>query len=610
MFARRTALAGLGVVALIGVLGARMTFLQVQQHDYFTTRSNDNRMRVQVVAPVRGLIFDRNGVLMAENLPAYRLEIVPEQIEDMQDTIDRLSKLVEIREQDLQRFHRRLRTEPRFRGVPLRFLLSPEEVARLEVNRHHFPGVSIVAGLSRSYPVGESAAHLLGYVGSISEAELATLDESRYRGTNYIGKVGVEYSYEDQLHGEPGSRVTEANAAGRLLRELEYSAPRDGKNLYLTIDTRLQTAAEEAMGEETGAVVAIEPDSGALLALVSTPNFSPQLFVEGISHKDYTALQKHPGRPLFNRALQGQYPPGSTVKPIMALAGLETGNIAPYKKVWCPGYYMLPNSSRRYRDWKRTGHGWIDMFEAIFRSSDVYFYQLAVRLGIDEIARYGEMFNFGSRTGVDLPREKAGVMPSKDWKRAHLGQMWYPGETLNSVIGQGYFNTTPLQLAHATALIARRGKGFRPRVLHAMEDPSSGSIDPAVSTPVPEIKLKDPGNWDLVIKAMTDVVHHPRGTGGRAAVGVKYKIAGKTGTSQVAGLKQDEAKAPSLDKVPRHLRDHALFIAFAPVENPKIAVAVLVEHGGGGGAMAAPIARKVLDAYMLPRMGDDSEPPL
>lgn len=610
MFARRAIVAGLGVIALIAILVTRMAYLQVEQHDYFSTRSDDNRMRVQVVPPVRGLVFDRNGVLMAENLPAYRLEIVPEQVEDMENTLNRLSKLVEIRELDLQRFHKRRRTEPKFRGVPLRFHLSQEEVARLEVNRQHFPGVSIVAGLTRSYPVGESAAHVLGYVGSISEREASQLEESRYRGTNYIGKVGVEYSYEDVLLGEPGSRITEANAAGRLLRELEYSPPTDGKNLYLTIDTQLQSAAEEAMGEEVGAVVAIEPDTGALLALVSTPTFAPQLFVEGISHKDYNALQKHPGRPLFNRALQGQYPPGSTIKPIMALAGLETGNVAPYKKVWCPGFYKLPNSTRRYRDWKRSGHGWINMFEAIFRSSDVYFYQLAVRLGIDTITEYGDRFNFGRKTGIDLPREKPGVMPSREWKRGHLGQMWYPGETLNSVIGQGYYSATPLQLAHAAALIGKRGKGFRPRVLHAIEDPASGNIEPAEPIPLEPIEIKNNNNWNHIIKAMEDVVHHPRGTGGRAGRDGPFRIAGKTGTSQVAGLKQDEARAPKLDEVPRHLRDHALFIAFAPKDNPKIAVAVLVEHGGGGGATAAPIAGKVMEAYLLPQMENDLEPPL
>lgn len=599
LFLVRTIVAGVVMSALLGILITRLFFLQSVKHDYYGTRSDENRMRVQVAQPVRGLIYDRNGVVLADNLPAYRLEIVPEQIDDMTATLARLGKIIEIRDVDRERFFERAKKEPRFRGIPLRLNLSQREVARFEVNRRDFPGMEIRAGLTRHYPMGEVSAHLVGYVGGVTERELQTHDEKRYRGTNHIGKTGVEYNYESLLHGDPGSRIIETNASGRALRELEFNRPIPGQSLYLTIDSELQKAAYEALGDHDGAVVALDPKTGGLLALVSKPSYDPSLFVDGISHKNYNALIQNMRRPLFNRALQGQYPPGSTVKPIMALAALETHAIDPNREVWCPGYFQLPNSKRKYRDWKRQGHGWLNLTEAIFRSSDVYFYKLGMDLGIDTIHRYGQMFGLGEPTGIDLPRENDGIMPSRAWKRGARNQAWYPGETLNTVIGQGFMTTTPLQLAQMTALIAQRGNGRKPHVLMASENPVDGNLESVSTNAIPAIRLNNERNWDTVIGGMEAVVHAPRGTA-HTYIGrdVPYRIAGKSGTAQVAALAQDEA-APELEDVEHRFRDHALFIAFAPADDPRIAVAVLVEHGGGGSSTAAPVARKIMDAYLL-----------
>jgi len=597
MFVLRTAVVSALIAVLVGVLLFRVGFLQVPRHGYYETRSQDNRMRVQVMPPVRGLIYDRNGVILADNLPAYRLEIVPEQVDDLDATLDRLAQIVAIRDSDRQRFRERVAKTPRFRGVPIRLSMSQREVARFEVNRGEFPGVDIRAGLTRHYPLGRVAAHLVGYVGGITVQDLARVDNKRYRGSNHIGKSGVEYSYESRLHGQPGSRVVETNASGRALRELEMNRPTAGDSVYLTIDARLQKAAFDALGDNVGAVVAIDPDTGGLLALVSKPSYDPDLFVDGISHAHYKQLINNPHKPLFNRALQGQYPPGSTIKPVMALAGLETDQIKADKQVWCPGFITLPGSNHRYRDWKRSGHGWVDMQEAIYRSSDVYFYKLGLKLGIDNIHRYGALFGLGSRTGIDLPRENAGIMPSRAWKHGNRNQPWYPGETLNTVIGQGFMSTTPLQMAQTTSLIAQRGAGFKPHVLGAWKDPETGQITQTRPTPLPPIQLNDPNHWNVVIGGMRQVVANPRGTA-HYYVGqnLDYSLAGKSGSSQVTQLAQNQA-APDIEDVEHQFRDHALFIAFAPIEDPTIAVAVLVEHGGGGSSVAGPIAREIIDAY-------------
>ena len=598
LFSRRALVAlGLVLLAFLGLLG-RLAQLQVIQHEHFITLSESNRVRLQPLPPTRGLIFDRNGVLLADNLPSHRLEVTPEQTQDLDETLRQLQVLVDINEQDINRFLKLSKRNPPYNGIPLRFRLSEEEVARLAVNLHRFPGVEIKADLTRSYPLGEHAVHVIGYVGRIDERELQTIDTSQYRGSTHIGKTGVEKSYEEVLHGQVGYQQVETNAQGRVLRVLKSIPPVPGKNIYLTIDTRLQKVAEEALGDYNGAVVAIDPRDGEILALASMPGYDPNLFVNGISVADYKSLNTSPDRPLFNRALRGVYPPGSTVKPMIGLAGLEYGIIERYTPVYCPGFYRLPNSKHRFRDWKRGGHGRTPLDKAITQSCDVFFYDLAVNLRINRLHDYLDHFALGRRTGVDLSGEKTGLLPSQEWKRSAYNQPWYMGETLIAGIGQGYMLATPLQLAHATAILAMRGRAhFQPRVLHATQEQGSDEIRTEPPRILPPIEISRADNWEYVADAMIQVVHGRWGTARAIGKGSPYLIAGKTGTAQVFSLGQDEKY--DADKLDRHLHDHALFIAFAPADHPRIAVAVIAEHGGGGSSVAAPIAKQVLDAYLL-----------
>ncbi|ROO27435.1 penicillin-binding protein 2 [Salinisphaera japonica] len=609
LFLRRTIAAGVLLLVLIGLLLARIYYLQVAKHGYYETRSQDNRMRVEVVSPVRGLIYSRHGQLLANNQPAYQLEIVPEQVTDsVEATLDRLNAIVTITAADRSRFQARMRQTPSFRGTPIKLSLTQREVARFEVNREQFPGVDIRAGLTRHYPMGKYAAHVVGYVGGITERDLSDIDRKRYRGASHIGKSGVELSYESALHGNPGSRVIETNASGRALRQLDESPAEAGQSLVLTLDARLQRAAYDALGDKDGAIVALDPEDGGVLALVSKPGYDSDLFVDGISHKNYARLINNPHKPLYNRALQGQYPPGSTIKPVMALGALESGLIDPDKRVWCPGYITLPGSEHHYRDWKRSGHGWINLTQAIERSSDVYFYKLGMKLGIDDIHRYGALFGLGHKTGIDLPRENPGIMPSREWKHGHRSQPWYPGETLITVIGQGYMTATPLQLAVVASQIAERGHAYKPHVLKARRDTQTGATTPVAPEALSPIQLTDQRHWETVINAMKGVINDPRGTAHHyVGMNLKYPIAGKSGSAQVAGLPQNEV-APDLASIPYKLREHALFIAFAPIEDPKIAVAVLVEHGGGGSSVAGPIARDVIDSYLDSLQGEPRGP--
>ncbi|MBI2383916.1 MAG: penicillin-binding protein 2 [Gammaproteobacteria bacterium] len=585
---------------LILTLASRLVHLQVLQHDYFSVRSDENRMRLQVIPPVRGLIYDRHGTLLAQNAPSFVLEIVPEKVPDLEDTLRRLTPLIHLTEKDFTRFRERLRKTPKYRGVPLKPNLSPEEVANYQINRYDFPGVDIRPELTRHYLLGASASHVIGYIGGITEDDLAQVDEKAYRGTNYIGKTGVEKSHEDELHGMLGTMIVETNAAGRPLRELDYRRGAPGRDVYLTLDADLQLTAEQALGERNGAVVAIAPKTGEILALVSKPGFDPHLFVEGIDSITYKALNDDSTRPLFNRALQGQYSPGSTIKPFMALAGLDSGAISAEHGELCTGEFTLPGSDRKYRCWQRKGHGWMNLDRAVAQSCDVYFYQTALSLGIDRIHGFLSQFGLGRSTGLDLPGEKAGLLPSREWKRRVRRENWYPGETLNIGIGQGYFLTTPLQLAQMTARMAMRGQGFRPHIIHAVGDPENNVVTAVPPEPLPAIGLHDPQLWQRAIDAMEQVTHSPGGTAFRIGRDAAYRMAGKTGTVQVAGLSQDEAVAPKQEDLPEHLRDHALFIAFAPTDDPQIAVAVLAEHSGSGSAAAAPIARKVMDAFLVP----------
>jgi len=581
---------------LILVLFARLLYLQVVAHEHFTTLSEDNRVKLQPIPPNRGLIFDRNGIVLAENLPSYRLEITPEQVEDMDATLSALKEIIEIREVDLSRFEKLRKRKPGFEAVPLLFHLNDEQVARFSANRHRFPGVDITAGLARHYPQGTLAVHALGYVGRIDERALKELDTSNYRGTTHIGKIGIERSYEDLLHGTVGLQQVETTAQGRVLRVLNRVAPVSGHNLYLTLDSRVQDAAERAFGDFSGSAIAIDPSNGDVLAFVSLPTYDPNPFVNGIEYSDYAALRDNEKQPLFNRALRGQYPPGSTVKPFMGLAGLEQGVTRVHSSTYCPGFYMLPGNTRKYRDWKRTGHGTVNLHDAIVQSCDVYFYDLALSLGIERIHDYLSHFGFGHKTGIDILGELPGLLPSASWKRERHDQPWFPGETIITGIGQGFFLTTPLQLATAAAALANGGRILQPNIVMAEQEAGSDELLPHNPRLLETITINDQSHWDAVIKSMVDVVHSARGTARKIGLDSPFKIAGKTGTAQVYGLKQEEKY--DAEAIEEKLRDHALFIAFAPAEQPRIAVAVVVENGGGGGSVAAPIARAILDAYL------------
>ena len=594
----RLVLALVVVVGLALVLLVRLAYLQVASYQHFSTLSQDNRIRILAVPPTRGLIYSRDGRVLAENRPTYRLTITPEQVKDVDRTLASLAGLVDIAPDDLERFQRLRAQRRRFEAIPLRFQLSDEEVARLSVNRHRFPGVEVQAHLTRHYPQGQLAVHALGYVGRISEAELRRLDPAEYQGSSHIGKTGVERHYEDLLHGTVGVEKVETNAMGRVLRTVERSAPTPGADLFLTLDLDLQRTAVEALGEASGAVVALDPRDGDVLAFVSAPRYDPNEFVNGISQAAYAELRQGRNKPLFNRALRGQYPPGSTVKPFVGLAGLEHGTVSPEHSIECRGSYTLPDVDHRWRDWKRWGHGPVDLTEAVAQSCDVYFYDLAYNLGIDAMHDFLAKFGFGQATGIDLDGELTGVLPSREWKRRAKGETWFHGETVITGIGQGFSLTTPLQLAAATAVIANRGASVRPRLVRAVRRPGEPAPESLPATPArPPVELDEPHHWDLVTGAMESVVHGRRGTARAVGQGIGYHIAGKTGTAQVFGLPQgDEELDP--EEVEEKLRDHALFIAFAPVDNPRIVVAVVVENGGSGSAVAAPVARRVIEHWM------------
>lgn len=584
---------------------ARLIYLQVISQEHYITLSENNRVSIRPIPPTRGLIYDRNGILLAQNLPSFSLELVPEHIKDLDQTIEQLKQLITLTEEDMDRFHKHRRNKRRFEGIPLRYRLTDEEVSRISVNQYRLPGVEIRAELTRDYPLGKLAAHAVGYVARISENELRKVDASNYSGTSHIGKVGIEQIYEDVLHGTVGFQQVETTAQGRILKVLKRTLPVPGKNLYLNLDVQLQSVAEKAFGENTGALVALDPRDGAVLAFVSTPSYDPNLFVNGLDSQTYKALRDSPDRPLFNRALRGQYPPGSTIKPFIGLAGLELNAVGAQKPLRCPGWYTLKNDPRRYRDWKKGGHGQTDLTKAIVQSCDVYFYDLSLTLGIDRLHEYLSYFGLGKRTGIDLYGEMGGLLPSREWKRRARGTAWYPGETLIAGIGQGFMLTTPLQLASITATISKNGVRQKPRMLYAIQEADETShvlIEAQPETPVP---IAHEHNWMIIIEAMRKVIHSPRGTAHRISTKMPYIAAGKTGTAQVFGIKQDEEYKE--EDVKKKLRDHALFIVFAPLEDPRIAVAVVVENGGHGGSAAAPIARKVMDEYLLKVKKNESD---
>jgi penicillin-binding protein 2 len=592
------------VVALLSALVWRYFTLQITQHDIYKTQSERNRVQLQSIAPKRGLIYDRNGVLLAENRASYSLTIVREQVDDFDETIALLRQLIDISDEHIEKFQRLYTRRKPYAAVPLKLNLTEDEIATISVNRYRLPGVDIDAQLARYYPQGELFAHALGYVGRINEVEQFDLDPVNYSATNQVGKIGLEKFYEQELHGTVGYQNVETNARGRVLRVLERTDPEPGADITLYMDAYVQKAAYEALGDQRGAVVAIDPNTGGIIAMVSTPSFDANLFVNGISSRDYNALRNSPDLPLFNRALQGQYPPASTIKPVYGLAGLHYGLITPQTRIKDPGWYQIPNDERRYRDWtlktRQGGHAEsVDLEMSIVESCDTYFYDLAFRMGIDRIYEFLSPFGLGEKTGVDNTNERSGLLPSREWKRRAKNLPWFPGETVNIGIGQGYLLATPLQLASVTATMAARGKHYRPKLLKRL-----GDDDVAVDR-LPDIEVADE-HWDAVIEAMKLVVHGAKGTATRINRGLEYRMAGKTGTAQVIGIAQGEKyDAETISK--RNL-DHGLFIAFAPVENPKIAVAVVVENGEHGTTIA-PIARKVIDAYLIDQnmLNDDVE---
>jgi len=592
LFTGRAIMAGLLVVVALAVVLARLAKLQITDHAHFTTLSEENRVKLQPLPPTRGLIYDVKGVLLADNFASYSLDVTLEKVENLAATIEELRELVPIEDKDIRRFERLRAQSRRFDPVPLRLNLTDEEVARVGVNGHRFSGVGIGVQLLRSYPLGPFTAHVLGYVGRINERELEQIDATEYSGTHYIGKTGVEQAYEDVLRGRVGYQEVEVNAKGRVLRVLEGQAPRSGRDLHLYLDIALQQAATAALGDNRGAVVAIDPLTGGVLAMVSNPSFDPNPFVEGIGFEEYRDLRDDADNPLFNRAVRGQYPPGSTAKPFVAMGGLATGTISFSRSKFCPGAYQLPGNSHRYRDWRKGGHGTVAMEQAIVQSCDVYFYDLAHHLGIDRLHDFLATFGFGAKTGVDVAGELAGLLPSREWAQRVRKQRWFPGETLIVGIGQGAFLVTPVQLAAATAATAGRGRLIQPRVVRATHTPGAG-VEQATPLVARRVPVTDSHQWDDVIGAMTQVVE--RGTARRIRTDA-YRIAGKTGTAQVFTVGQKESYRES--QVSERMRDHALFIAFAPVEDPRIALAVIVENGGHGGSVAAPIARQVIDAYL------------
>ncbi|MDO8861711.1 penicillin-binding protein 2 [Haliea sp. E1-2-M8] len=594
IFGARAVFAVLVVLVLLATILARYYDLQINDYEIYRTQSERNRVQLQPLPPKRGLIYDRNGVLLADNRSSHILSIVRERVDDLDATLAELQSLVPISGADLENFQLKLQRRRPYEAVPLRLRLTEEERALLAVNRHRMPGVTVDAQLVRHYPHGELFSHAVGYVGRINEREAQELDERNYRGTFHVGKVGVEKFYEDLLHGEVGYQNVETNAHGRVLRVLERFDPVPGGDISLHLDFKLQQTAFEALGDQRGAVVAIDPLTGGVLALVSKPGFDTNLFVNGISGTDYSALRDSLDVPLFNRAVQGQYPPGSTIKPMMAMAGLESGLVTTESTVPDPGWYRLPGDSRRYRDWilkiRGTGHApRVDLHMAVAQSCDVYFYDLARRLTIDGMHEHLSAYGLGTRTGLDTTNERPGVLPSTRWKRKALNQPWYPGETLSAGIGQGYMLATPMQLAVAATVLATRGQQRAPRLIRAIGDepqeaPLLGNMDAA------------PAHWDAVHESMRAVVHSARGTARKVGEGMRYEMASKTGTSQVIGIAQGAVYVEA-EVAERH-RNHGLFIAFAPYEAPTIAVAVIVENGGGASA-ASPIARAVLDAWLV-----------
>jgi penicillin-binding protein 2 len=605
IFFQRALLASVVIVTLTLLLIGRLVLLQVVRYDQYKALAEVNRARIEHIPANRGLIFDRNGHVLAENRPSYQLELVREDVRDLDATLRGLVAIGVIAEEQIEDVRRDVLARRPFESVAIQRRLTDEQIAAFAVHRHEFPGVDIHSRSTRHYPHGSLAVHALGYVGTISESDLKRIDESAYRGTMVIGKRGVEAAREAELHGVNGFREILVNALGRSVQDstdlkiaLREKKPEAGSDLILALDLDTQRAAEEAFAGRRGAAVALDPNNGDVLAFVSLPGFDPSLFGRGITTREYRALETDIDRPLFNRAIMGTYPPGSTVKPVLAMAGLAYNKVGEHDHKFCPGFYQVPNSSRRAREGRGGTHGMVDIRTAISKSCDVYFYSLALDLGVDAIHEFLSPFGFGRRTGIDIAGEVSGILPSQQWKRERFKEAWYPGDTVNFGIGQGFMTVTPMQLAQVTAVLAAQGKVFQPRLVTGIRDPRNGEVKVIEPIELPHVPGGTPHQWEVIMEGMRETMR--TGTARAIATSAEYTMAGKTGTAQVFSVAQNQSVSAAVRE--ERLRDHSWFIAFAPAENPRIAVAVLVENGGFGASAAAPIARRIFDAYLLPRL--------
>ena len=593
IFSSRMLMAFLFILIITSVLILRLYNLQISNHDYYAEEALGNQMRTLPITPTRGKIFDRNGQIIATNQLSYRLTLTPEKTKNIAKTLLSLQQLNFIDEDDIKRFHKNRSRYKKFHNIPLKHKLSEKQVAEFLVS-NQFIGIDVESYFHRIYPKNDSSVHVAGYVSRMNKKDKAFYDKQNYLGTAFVGKVGIEKQYETLLHGTSGKKQIERNVTGRVIDTQIIQAAENGKDLYLSIDLDLQIKAESLLKGKRGSIVVVNVKNGEVLALVSTPTYNPNWFVNGISHKNYQILQTSKDIPQLNRAIQGLYPPGSTVKPMVALAGLEEGVITNHSKTYCPGYYKLPNVKRKFNDWKRSGHGVVDVKDALAQSCDVFFYDLANNMGIDVIHDNLSLFNFGSKTGIDIPGERGGILPSKAWKKINRNEPWYRGETLIAGIGQGFMTSSPLQLAVATAALANKGQIFQPKLLKNIRSPNQ-PIKEVEKGSHAQIPIKNIQNWEDVIEGMRQTIYAPKGTARRLNKGLTYTLAGKTGTAQVFGLDAEEQYIA--EKLDERLRDHALFTGFAPVENPQIAIAVIVENAGSGSSKAAPLAREVLDVY-------------
>ncbi|GAB60386.1 penicillin-binding protein 2 [Rheinheimera nanhaiensis] len=597
LFNQRAVVAMLVVVLLFSVIIFNMYQLQVVKYQDYQTRSEGNRIKVVPMAPNRGLIYDRSGILLAENRPVFSLELVPEQVSDMSATLDALAQLIELTPEQTDNFLKQVRAQRRFNSIAIKEQLTDTEVAIIAANQHRFPGVTVEARLSRHYPFGDLFTHAIGYIGKINSRELQQLEQdgeaANYAASRDIGKIGLERYYQRELHGTMGYQEVEVNNRGRTIRVLRSVPAVSGQNIHLGLDVGLQLTAQQVLKQQRGAIVAIDPRDGAVLAFYSNPSYDPNLFVHGISSANYNALLNSRDRPLINRVTQGAYPPASTIKPHLALLGLETNTVTPQTKIWDPGYFMLPNSDHRFRDHLRWGHGWVDVYTAMIKSCDTYFYEMGIKLGIDRISDYMSKMGFGEKTGIDIHEESSAVMPSRGWKRARHNQPWYPGDTVPLSIGQSYWTTTPIQLAVATSVLLNEGKLATPHMVTAFSDDSQSNV---LAPPLKQvIEVVNPRNWQVVMDTMHKTVTDIGGTAHKAFLGAAYNSAGKTGTAQLAAIAQD-AKYDA-DAIDERLRDNAMYIGYAPYDKPSILIVVALENAGGGGANAAPIARQMMDYY-------------